>query len=109
MYKKFLFFILITLCFYGCAATYTMHNAYNSYFSKNAIDSICVAEHLPSIKMGPWNAMAYVDEETGAKVEQYVYTRTIKENKKTTVEQTFICTDLDTVFKLNKRILIKEK
>ena len=108
MFKSVLYFIIAVL-FASCAASYTMFNTYNSYYSKEQIDSICLAEKLPPIKVGDWHSMGYFDSEDSVTISQYFYIRNIKKSKEKNIEIAFVCTDFDTIYKMSKRVMIKEK
>lgn len=105
--KMFIPLIILLLC--SCTVRYNMFNSYSGYYTKMQIDSICNKERIPFIDDNKWNTMGYFDAEDSVVIKQYVYIKNVNENKKKEIEQTFICTDLDSVFKFNKRILIKER
>lgn len=106
---KRLFTAFIMLLLSSCTVHYNMFNSYNGYYNKMQIDSICNKEKIPFIDDINWNTMGYFDAEDSVVIKQYVYIRNVVCNKKKSSEETFICTDLDSLYKFNKRILIKEK
>lgn len=108
MLKKIFLTLLFVVFLSSCAVQYTMKNVYTQYYNKMQVDSICSVERIPVIKSGYWHSMGIVDSDYNV-IEEHTYIRNIKESKKKSTEETFVCIKLDSVYKFNKRILIKEK
>lgn len=110
MFKKIFSLIFFIIFLTGCAAQYSISNSYTYYYNEYQVDSICNIEKIPSVnEYEKWISIHFLDEETNLSIKQSTYIRNIKENKKKSIEEAFICSDLDTIYKFQKRILIKEK
>ena len=94
---KKLILILILLCTFACGPIYHLSNDYNTYYSQEQVDSICVIEKLPK-NLDKWSSMTMFEDSTCFK--QYTY---IRSNDSTQVVWTL--TDLDSLYKFKRKTL----
>ena len=97
----FIFFII------GCTKPYYLHNSYVQYVKEYQLDSICKKEQIPYLGEKWVNGYIVQDKEQNI-IKQYSYIRNINTQTHKT-EITYICVDLDSMYRLSKRLKIQEK
>lgn len=93
--------------FVSCAVSYQMNNTYVQYVTSFQLDSICQVENIPPLG-DKWLQGAMLHENGKDIVTQYSYRqKRIVENQEQ--EITYVCVHMDTLYRLNKRVLVTSK
>ena len=94
--KAILIRILVILV--SCASyKYVTYNQFDSYVSKQQVDSICISERIPLVG-DAWKSSGFVDSETQTPIKQYFYII-----DKDTMNVVYTVTDLDSIYRFKKR------
>ena len=90
--------IIASLILCSCSPTYVLRNRFDSYFTKDQVDSILVNEKLPT-DLSVWNKGYMVDDDKNI-VTQYMFIP-----KRDTA--LYVITDCDSIYRFRKRVKIK--
>lgn len=102
---KFIFTLMSCIIIFSCNSyTYTMFSTPVSYLNKHELDSICNVNNIPVISNDNWIYSMFKDDISETYIHQYVFI-----SKNDTTEKTYICTDLDSMYRFNIRTLKKIK
>ena len=107
MMTRIILFIITLSFIVSCATSYNMSNSYVQYLNAKQLDSLCVAENIPYIG-DKWLQGAVLHDNEKEIITQYSYTQ-IKPLVKGSKEITYTCIYLDSLYRINKRILISTK
>ena len=99
-----IFIIVICVFMFSCNKyAYIMHSTPIQYYTFNEIDSICMVYDIPMVPSN-WIFSMYIDELTNTPINQYTFITKTNET-----EKTYICTQIDSVYRFNIRTLKKIK
>lgn len=97
-----LFFVILIV---SCAQyTYFFKQTGVEEYYKNQIDSICEIEKIPFISNDKWIYSILIDDLTSEPIYQYIFIKRCND-----MEKTYICTQIDSIYKFNIRELHKIK
>lgn len=105
--KYFVIILTVLLFIMGCTKPYYMHNSYIQYVKEYQLDSICDAENIPQV--GDKWVKGFILHENGKNgIRQYSYIKNTKTNTHN-IEIVYICIDLDSMYRISKRLKTQEK
>ena len=107
MMARIILFIIALSFIIGCTTTYNMSNSYVQYLNPKQLDSLCIVENIPYIG-DKWLQGVVLHDNEKEIITQYSYTQ-IKPLAKGSKEITYTCVYLDSLYRINKRILISTK
>lgn len=97
--------ILFALALTACAQySYTLTQTPVKLYSLHQMDSVCVAEKIPTLSSNKWLQTYMMMYENNKVLYQYVYIQ--RQNNK---EKTYMCTYMDSIYKYNTRYFEKIK
>lgn len=101
---KTLLISLIAILVLSCSTyKHIMYNQYDIFVSEKQIDSICRVEHIPYIG-DKWYKTQFQDYESKTIMDQYLYIINYD-----SLQYVYTVTDLDSLYKMKKRIVKKTK
>lgn len=102
---KKLLFILFMIVLTSCVQySYIMTQTQIKEYSRPQIDSVCTAEHIPPISSDKWLQTYIISFDDNKSISQQTYI--LRHNN---IEKTFMCTQIDSIYKFNIRQLEKIK